>query len=100
MRDTVWNGCRQSMIIEEDHFVYDKKTKKFINLRGEPKGIKWVLSDRELWREGMPLECTSCKQKSSSNIVDCCARRLMANQPDFLAQRGQIQEEIESCGHK
>ncbi|CAG8464817.1 16305_t:CDS:2, partial [Cetraspora pellucida] len=40
MRDTVWNGCCQSMIIEEDHFVYDKKTKTFINLRGEPKGIK------------------------------------------------------------
>ncbi|CAG8517448.1 13040_t:CDS:2, partial [Cetraspora pellucida] len=100
IRDTVWNGCHQSMIIEEDHFVYDKKTKTFINLCGKPKEIKWVLGNRELWREGMPLECTSCKHKSSSNIVDCCACRLMTNQPDFFVQCGQIQEEIESCGHK
>ncbi|CAG8460955.1 13903_t:CDS:2, partial [Cetraspora pellucida] len=32
--------------------------------------------------------------------INCCARRLMAHQPDFLAEHGQIQKEIESKGHK
>ncbi|CAG8642508.1 10576_t:CDS:2, partial [Diversispora eburnea] len=41
MRNTIWNGQQQSMIIEEDFFITDKKTKQQINLHGEPKGIKW-----------------------------------------------------------
>src|SRR4051794_26590279 len=49
----------------------------------------------------MVLECTLCKKKDTDpNIVDCCARRLMANQLDFLEQHGEIQQEIEACGHK
>ncbi|CAG8809938.1 20195_t:CDS:2, partial [Gigaspora margarita] len=86
MQDTVWNGERQSMVIEENHFVHIKKTNSYINLHGKPKGIK--LTDRGLWQEGMSLECISCKEGSDSNIIDCCARRLMANQPDFVSQRG------------
>ncbi|CAG8488027.1 15680_t:CDS:2 [Cetraspora pellucida] len=38
MRDTIWNGNRQSMVIEEDYFVYDKKKKVNVNLQGQPKG--------------------------------------------------------------
>ncbi|CAG8668345.1 1101_t:CDS:1, partial [Diversispora eburnea] len=41
MRNTIWNGQWQSMIIEEDFFIMDKKTKQQINLHGEPKGIEW-----------------------------------------------------------
>lgn len=101
MRDTTWSGGHQSMVIEEDYFVYNKKTKSNVNLRGQPKGIQWVLSERGLWQEGMALECALCKRKEADpNVIDCCACRLMANQPDFLAQRGQIQQEIESRGHK
>ncbi|CAG8852681.1 37079_t:CDS:2, partial [Gigaspora margarita] len=66
-----------------------------------PKGIQRVLSERGLWWDDMLLECTSCKKKEADpNVIDCCARRLIANQPDFLEQRGQIQQEIESRGHK
>ncbi|CAG8841535.1 383_t:CDS:2, partial [Gigaspora margarita] len=75
----------------EYYFVYVKKTNSCINLHGKPKGIKWVLTERE---------CISCKESSDSDIIDCCACRLMANQPDFLSQRGQIQQEIEFRGHK
>ncbi|CAG8799636.1 19386_t:CDS:2 [Cetraspora pellucida] len=79
MCKTMWNGSRQSM----------------------PKGIQWVLNERGLWRDGMMLECISCKKKEADpNIIDCCVHRLMANQPDFLEQCGQIQQEIESRGHK
>ena len=89
------------MVIEQDYFVYNKKTRSNVNLRGQPKGIQWILSERGLWQDEMALDCVLCKRKETDpNIVNCCARRLMANQPDFLAQRGRVQEEIESHGHK
>ncbi|CAG8781279.1 23766_t:CDS:1, partial [Gigaspora rosea] len=40
--------------------------------------------------------CASCKKEPNPNITNCCARCLMANQPDFLAPCGQVQQEIES----
>ncbi|CAG8811727.1 24145_t:CDS:2, partial [Cetraspora pellucida] len=101
MHETMWNSSRQSMIIENDHFIYDKKKKTYVNLHGQPKGIQWVLNERGLCQDGMMLECISCKKKEAdSNIIDCCMHRLMANQPDFFEQCSQIQQEIESCGHK
>ena len=48
MQNTTWSGGRQSMIIEEDYFVYDKKAKSNVNLHGQPKGIQWVLDERGL----------------------------------------------------
>ncbi|CAG8550309.1 11885_t:CDS:2 [Cetraspora pellucida] len=33
IRDTTWNNNHQSMVIEEDYFVYDKKKKVNVNLR-------------------------------------------------------------------
>ncbi|CAG8737726.1 4333_t:CDS:2 [Cetraspora pellucida] len=75
MHDTTWNGDHQSMIIENDHLIYDKKKKTYVNLHGQPK-------------EPIP------------DVIDCCAHRLISNQPDFLEQRGQIQQEIKSCGLK
>ncbi|CAG8854665.1 25396_t:CDS:2, partial [Gigaspora margarita] len=65
MRETLWSGGRQSMIIEEDYLIYNKKKKTYVNLRGQPKGIQRVLSERGLWRDDMLLECTSCKKKEA-----------------------------------
>ncbi|CAG8750096.1 15477_t:CDS:2, partial [Cetraspora pellucida] len=74
MQDTMWSGGHQSMIIEEDYF---------------------------LWKDGMVLECISCKKKEADpNVIDCCARQLISNQTDFLEQCDQIQQEIESRRHK
>ncbi|CAG8826684.1 15263_t:CDS:2, partial [Gigaspora margarita] len=92
MQDTVWNRNCQLMVIEEDYIIYDNKTKLDINLRDQPKGLKW--------QEGMVLECASCKKEPNPNITNCCAYRLMANQPDFLAQCGQVQQKIESHSYK
>ncbi|CAG8841267.1 10184_t:CDS:2 [Gigaspora margarita] len=69
MQDTVWNRNHQLM----------------------PKGLKWILGKRGLWQEGIVLKCASCKKEPNSNITNCCARCLMANQSDFLAQCDQVQ---------
>jgi hypothetical protein len=44
------------------------------------------------------LECKKPKQCSVDSI-DCCARRLLSQQPDFLEQKSSVQEVIEAAGH-
>lgn len=71
---------------------------------GKPKGMKQVLLERGLWISGMNKECSKCT--SSDNIEkhdmsrrDCCAKRILSTQPDFLEQKPLIIEEIKKRGH-
>jgi hypothetical protein len=63
----------------------------------EPKGIKTVLMERGLWPEkGFRLDCpTSCTAASAI----CCARKLLASQPDFLEQKSSLEEVVSKAGH-
>ncbi|RIB14252.1 hypothetical protein C2G38_2195671 [Gigaspora rosea] len=60
-----------------------------------------VLKERGLWKDKLPLEYKAYKGKEISNNlqVDCCARKIIASQPDFIAQKSAIVELIESAGH-
>jgi len=86
-----------------------------VNNHGEPKGLRTVLMERGLWRDGMLLECNSCKRKDSDDerqLLEqagvfggrgrnfCCARGVMRKQPDFVAQREWLREVVENKGHK
>jgi hypothetical protein len=52
----------------------------------QPKGLKQVLIERGLWPDkGLKLEE---------------ARKIMCNQPDFLAQKGRLEEVIIAAGHR
>jgi transposase len=84
------NGCRisQPMVFPTDHPTHPN----------QPKGIKQVLNERGLWRQGLHLECKKPKICSIDSI-DCCARRLLSQQPDFLEQKSSVQEVIEAAGH-
>ena len=86
MRD----GCRisQPMVFPTDHPTN----------ADQPKGIKQVLNERGLWRQGLHLDCKKPKICSIDSI-DCCARRLLSQQPDFLEQKSSVQEVIEAAGH-
>ncbi|PKY58471.1 hypothetical protein RhiirA4_293251, partial [Rhizophagus irregularis] len=71
-------NIQQDMIFPSDY--------RISNLRGQPKGLKQVLMERGLWpNEGLKLEE---------------ARKIMSQQPDFLAQKGRIKEVIVATGHK
>jgi hypothetical protein len=85
------NGEKQEMVFPPNY--HDKE------LRGKPKGIQVVLEERGLWKDGMRLECAKkgCANKAK---VDCCARKLLSEQPDFKEQKGWIQETVEKMGHK
>ncbi|POG61994.1 hypothetical protein GLOIN_2v1785920 [Rhizophagus irregularis DAOM 181602=DAOM 197198] len=96
MRNTYFgpNNQLQSMVFPTTH--YDKK------LRGKPKGIKQVLMERGKWPSGgLVLECSKCKEKcQDSSRTSCYARRVISLEPNFLAQKGAIEELIENAGHK
>ena len=57
------------------------------HLKGQPKGIKQVLKEHNLWpMEKICLTCEQCSGKCDDvNLkrVDCCARRIMSLQSDF-----------------
>ncbi|GBC50571.2 uncharacterized protein OCT59_001487 [Rhizophagus irregularis] len=96
MRNTYFgpNNQLQSMVFPTTH--YDEK------LRGKPKGIKQVLMECGKWPpRGLVLECSKCKEKcQDSSRTSCCARRVISLEPDFLAQKGAIEELIENARHK
>lgn len=76
----------QRMIFPADHPEYPN----------QPKGMKQVLLERALWRDGLLMQC---KLKCPSGAADCCAKRILELQPDFMAQRSLVQEVIEAAGH-
>lgn len=76
------------MVLSESHPVE--------NLRERSKGVRLVLKERGLWRAGLTLNCSEKCEPSSNH---CSARTIMANQPDFLAQRGMLEEMIIAAGH-
>ena len=87
MRDTIFglNNQHQSMV----------------NENGEPKGMKQVLTERGLWKNGLNADCPLCKSKVNDiTRIDCCARRIISLQPDFLAQKSALEEVILEAGHK
>jgi hypothetical protein len=57
---------------------------------GKNIGIKKVLEARGLWPEGKFL--LKCKDGCAPGRTDCCARTLLANQPDFLEQECALAE--------
>ncbi|CAG8776118.1 24439_t:CDS:1, partial [Dentiscutata erythropus] len=83
------NNIRQDMCFPMDY--------KIPELRGEPKGLQEILKERKLWRDGMKLKCKGGCEEGS---INCCARTAMANQPDFKAQRGKLEEAIILANHE
>ena len=64
------------------------------NDNGVQKGIKTILTERDLWREGLKLNC-----KENCPKADCCARAILSAQPDFVNERNWLQTVVEERGH-
>jgi len=68
---------------------------------GQPKGMKIVLEERGLWKIGLLRTCKECKNHTQvSEVLGCCAFRILSLEPDFLAQKSHLEEIVEKAGHK
>jgi hypothetical protein len=70
---------------------------------GKLKGMKQVLLERGLWKNGLVMQCKKVKDGSGGKCKvgasECCARRILDLQPDFQDQKSLVQEVIEAAGH-
>ncbi|PKK64588.1 hypothetical protein RhiirC2_787281 [Rhizophagus irregularis] len=80
MRNTIFNGQVQSMNFPDNY--WDPA------LQGKPKGMKQVIEECQLMGPGLIGYCRTNESKD----IQCCMRHIFKNQPDFLAQKGMIQE--------
>lgn len=102
MRDT-WYIQRDNGLKRRQRLIFASTHPKYPN---QPKGLKQVLRERRLWRDhdqfgqrflvACPSECPSDPQER--HYKDCCAKTLLANQVDFLAQKGKLEEELTRFG--
>jgi hypothetical protein len=74
-------------------------------LRGQAKGIEQVLRERSLWRDRRGdgftflLQCPVGNSRAGCDPTiegGCCARSLLTQQPNFLAQKGRLRRR---CRH-
>jgi len=65
----------------------------------EPKGTRIVLEERGLWPQNRHFKLECARKTDHTEDHRCCARRLLASQPDFKSQKGVLAEELEKRGH-
>jgi hypothetical protein len=77
------------------------------------KGAQTVLTERGLWQtkggdgKKFQMDCKCCKKERSRGYVgkldlarrNCCARRILAAEADFVEQKSQLEELAERRGH-
>ena len=92
MRSTYFgpNKTFQSMVFSSNHPTFPN----------QPKGMRQVLIERNLWHEELVGHCQLCRLKIDDiTRTDCCMYRILSLEEDFKAQKSQLQEEIEKRGH-
>ena len=62
------------------------------------KGMEIIIRERGLWPvAGLKAQCDGFKCVAGQ--TDCCCRRIMFCQPDFVAQKSHLEEYVTSRGH-
>lgn len=91
MRDgTLPNGQPQPLYFANNHPDPNKA--------GKFKGMEVILRERGLFpAAGLRAECKGFKCPPGRS--DCCCRRVLFLQPDFVSQHGMLQELVEGRGH-
>jgi hypothetical protein len=120
------DGTLQSMVYQQnDHeWEYPHHPIKEETI-GKPKGMKRVLEERGLWRNGLLKQCGREKKvkRTGHSFPDrifeetmdeceactidrcevgkaCCALRILEAEPDFLAEKSLLETVINEAGHE
>jgi hypothetical protein len=88
MRDATFNGTEQPLYWPDNHSQFP----------GCFKGMKQIIQERGLWRNGLKAQCKSTCWSACTGTA-CCCRRILFNQPDFVNQKSALEELIEDRGH-
>ena len=87
---TLPNGDPQPFYFPEDH----------PSMPSWFKGMEIIIHERGLWPEGdIELLAQCLGFRCPPGRADCCCRRILFLQPDFISQKFQLQELVESRGH-
>jgi hypothetical protein len=90
MRATVLpNGDTQDFYFADDHPQFS----------GYFKGMEQIIRERGLWPASGTLLAQCEGFKCEAGQTNCCCRRLLFNQPDFINQKSQLEELITLRGH-
>ena len=82
------NGEEQSFYFAANHHL----------MPGWFKGMEQIICEHGLWPEaGLPAQCH--KFKCPPDHTNCCCWHILYLQPDFIAQKSQLAELVESHGH-
>lgn len=90
-------GKNRQVIMREGWFMNENGeiVGQDFNANGQQKGLKKILQERFLWREGTGL-CMYCRTEnnSSTGLKRADAVELLSKQPDFAAQKEWLTETI------
>lgn len=84
MKDTTYKNAEGVTVLQ-----------KMVTADGKPRGIKSVLIERGLWVDKCKIDC----KDNTSTVTTCCAKHLLAAQPDFVAQQSILYECIAKSRH-
>jgi len=87
---TLPNGKPQPFYFPEDH----------PSMPGWFKGMEIIIQERGLWPKGNIDLLAQCSGfRCPTDCTDCCCQRILFLQPDFVSQKSQLEELVESRGH-
>ena len=88
MRNGTFRGQTQEFYFLEDHPTMPRWF----------KGMEVIIKEHGLWpAEGLNAQCDGFK--CDPGRTQCCCRRLLFTQPDFVSQKSQLEEFVTSRGH-
>jgi hypothetical protein len=94
MRDGWWINAQGHCVIQPLYFANDHPTHP-----GAFKGMQQILTERGLWPIGRNPNASCDGFKCLPDATQCCARRMLFNQPDFSQQKSALTELVEGRGH-
>ncbi|KAJ7222149.1 hypothetical protein GGX14DRAFT_352858 [Mycena pura] len=59
--------------------------------------MEQIIKERNLWKDGLLAQCPGFKCQEGK--TDCCCRRILFCQSDFVNQKSALEELIEQRGH-